>query len=234
MCKLRRKLLMFDYMIGKFVEWENDNKALSELSQDEINNSLTKMTGVRSMKLLYFVCLSSIVKKINKDEIDKEEFDFENDNLFNLYNNFVAMPRGPVEDDVYSNRSMLLRFKFENGFWAVADKFDEYIPFTYPKVTMEHFNGVSGIKTLILDEEMQRHENNRDSEVPLINIKSIIDSGIDYLKEIIDKFPFDDSDKLVNMTHSLPLWNDYFRNEEKKYALTKSELVREAKTFMNF
>lgn len=63
MCQLRRKLLMFDYTVGKLVEWDT-NSDLKFLNTERINESLSNFTSIGFMKLLYFICLQSVNEKI--------------------------------------------------------------------------------------------------------------------------------------------------------------------------
>ncbi|MCC8143607.1 MAG: hypothetical protein LIO97_06730, partial [Tannerellaceae bacterium] len=73
-----------------------------------INECLEKFNAVRFMKLLYFTCLESCS--------DFVEGKSEN-TLFDLFDDFLAYEKGPVEIDVYSYyRSILPRYVFNGQF----------------------------------------------------------------------------------------------------------------------
>ncbi len=100
---LRNKLDTFSYMIGRFIDWEEEIRKEKEEKETSPEEILEGFSQTRLMKLLYFTCLASFE--------NKKGFD-----LFRIFNNFEAYPRGPVEVDMYSNRSELTNFKY-NGFY---------------------------------------------------------------------------------------------------------------------
>ncbi|MFJ1323613.1 type II toxin-antitoxin system antitoxin SocA domain-containing protein [Capnocytophaga canis] len=90
-------------MIGRFIDWEEEIRKEKEEKETSPEEILEGFSQTRLMKLLYFTCLASFE--------NKKGFD-----LFRIFNNFEAYPRGPVEVDMYSNRSELTNFKY-NGFY---------------------------------------------------------------------------------------------------------------------
>lgn len=113
---LQNKLDTFSYMIGRFIDWEKEirkEKEEKEISPKEI---LEGFSQTRLMKLLYFTCLASFEDKEDKKDIG----------LFSIFNNFEAYPKGPVEVDVYSNRSRLPGFEY-NGFYLEKLSDDEAV-----------------------------------------------------------------------------------------------------------
>ncbi len=105
MCNLNKKLILFDYMVGKFVEWDKEITNRSHAETDEI---LKSFGFTRYMKLLYFTCLESVDLERQEEE---EEY-----NLFNTFDTFFAYQNGPVEDHVYNNRSFLFNYEFKGDF----------------------------------------------------------------------------------------------------------------------
>lgn len=237
MCKLRRKLLMFDYTVGKLVEWETKSD-LTILNEKNINESLSKFTSVGFMKLLYFICLQSVNEKNSliktKQENGIEINDDDNIDLFKLFDNFVALPKGPAEDDVYSHRSALLSYRYVDKHLQVNTGYIDSFKFSYPAVKLLDFEEKkSGLKILEEQiEEADRHHNG--DETPLSKFKDIIDRAIGKLKVIFaDKqISLTNFDYLVELTHRLPLWNYYIRCANNKYCLSEEELNKEAALFL--
>ncbi|WP_172919570.1 type II toxin-antitoxin system antitoxin SocA domain-containing protein [Capnocytophaga canis] len=110
---LQNKLDTFSYMIGRFVDWEKEIRKEKEEKETSSEEILEGFSQTRLMKLLYFTCLASFE--------DKEDI-----GLFSIFNNFEAYPKGPVEVDVYSNRSELTNFKY-NGFYLEKLSDDEAV-----------------------------------------------------------------------------------------------------------
>lgn len=202
-------------MIGKLVEWQT-NRDFELLSKREIDAELEKISGVRLMKLLYFICLRSV--KDDTVSLDKT--------LFGIFNRYLAMPKGPVEDDVYSNRGILLRFDFKNRTLELSTQYRSHFGFNYPDIKEEDYNNCSGNKTQILQDQIEKAGGS------LTHYKDLIDNSIEELKKYSeDKFPFTNTEKLVDMVHLLPLWNKYFNQEDKEYQLNIDELKEEGGLF---
>lgn len=89
--KLEEKLLVFNELINGLVKWKTDENGQKK---DEV---LKDLSYVPLMKCLYFVCLLSVHKSKDKS-------------LFDLFDNFIAYPRGAVEIDCYKNINELLDY----------------------------------------------------------------------------------------------------------------------------
>lgn len=124
MCKKRTKVLLFDYLLQKLLEWERELNP--EKKDDEL---LQNFSTVRLMKLLYFVCVQSVPESnSNNNTVDQ--------NLFSIFDNYIALNRGPVEKDVYENRYFLPNFSFD------GDRFKS-------KEQKEEMDGLESYKTQI-------------------------------------------------------------------------------------
>lgn len=98
MCKANRKLEAFHYILTKFVTRQ---KELTPASSDmEVFNSFSNK---RLMKLLYLLCLESV----HPERSDK--------GLFNIFDNMIAYPNGPVEQDVYDGLGLIDGVKCQDG-----------------------------------------------------------------------------------------------------------------------
>lgn len=237
MCKLRRKLLLFDYTVGKLVEWETKSD-LKILSDENINNSLKNFTSVGFMKLLYFICLQSVHEKYalidRKQKNDCEIDEKDNLDLFKIFDNFVALPKGPAEDDVYSHRSTLLSYRYDDmtKHLKVNTKYMDIFKFSYPGVKPQDYEEKN--KVDILKEQIELSDKpKKKEERPLSEFIEIVDKSIDQLKLVFAQknISLTNSDYLVDLTHKLPLWNFYIRCENNKYCLNEEELKKEADLF---
>lgn len=194
MCELRRKLLAFDYTIGELVKWD------SEVNGHTEKESLQMFSNVRLMKCLYSICAVSVAF-----------YEESNVSLFDLFDNFLAYPRGPVEVDTYINLSSLIRYKMyhdsqKNDSYLVPNEdFQDEFLITYGKLNRTHFEKD---KTAALMEIIE-HEKQLCVMIPLIN------KAINLLKQAT-KFPnFNDIDSLVEITH-LDLWKEACARKDKK------------------
>lgn len=221
MCVLRRKLLLFDYLIGKLVEWQARND-FSKLSMDDIDKILKTMSGTRLMKLLYIISIVNINDSINSLD----------ETLFGVFDDYVAMKNGPVEDFLYHNRSILLRFSFYSGELKTSNSYHEHFKFNYPEVDRDIYESDTYHHERILADQLNSPRNNHEGiETPLNYYKDIIDNNIQYLKDLGDAFPFEDVEKLIEITHRLPLWNQYINKEDKHYKLNIDDLQSESIVF---
>lgn len=206
MCKLRRKLLLFDYVIGKLVDWQAQKdwkKQYNELTGIQIDEILATLSGKRLMKLLYFICLSSVHEDTQKRQ----------DSLFGIFDKYIAMENGPVEDSVYHNRGILLRYTFDNKL-KLSDKYQEHFEFNYPDVNENAYNQSDIYRVDILMEQLQNAKNNKDSDgTNLMQYAKMVDESIEYLRKKTT-FPFEEKEKLIQMTHELPLWNKYINKND--------------------
>ena len=90
--KVEQKKQAFEYLVTKLIEWKDD------LASQQSSNSFTK---IKVLKLLFFV---SAVKDENKKD------------LLDIFDNFYAMPYGPVESDIYNfiNKDELDNYSFSD------------------------------------------------------------------------------------------------------------------------
>lgn len=239
MCQLRRKLLMFDYTVGKLVEWDT-NSELNILTADSINESLQKFTSIGFMKLLYFICLQSVNERINlisyKQTNNIKVMDNDKIDLFRLFDNFVALPKGPAEDDVYSHRSTLLSYRYEDKYYKVNTGYIDSFKFSYPDVKQQDFENKENTNLKILLQQISLADaKKKEEEISLATFKDIIDKTIGKLKIVFahKKISLTDFDYLVDLSHKLPLWNHYIRCANNKYSLTEEELSKEATLFQS-
>ena len=77
---------------------------------------------------------------------------------------------------------------------------------------------------------MRRDENNGSNETKLSILKILVDKAIKRLKTT-KGFPFENSERLVEITQELPLWNFYFGKAKKVYHPSVSELDLEVNSF---
>lgn len=70
---MRDKLLAFEYLLTQFIRWNY--------------NDSTSFTRLKALKLLFFVAAV------------KDEFGHD---LLDIFDNFYALPNGPVESDIYN------------------------------------------------------------------------------------------------------------------------------------
>ena len=80
--KLILKMLLFNKLIEELVKWKEEKNRQTELEV------LKDLSFVPLMKCLYIVCLLTV-------EENSEE------SLFDLFDKFVAYPKGPVDEDCY-------------------------------------------------------------------------------------------------------------------------------------
>lgn len=99
MCKAERKLEAFRYILTRFVAHQ---RVLTPASSDvEVFNSFSNK---RLMKLLYLLCLESVPYE-GLDEIG----------LFKVFDNMIAYPYGPVEQDVYDGLWLIKGVEYKDG-----------------------------------------------------------------------------------------------------------------------
>lgn len=230
---------MFDYTVGKLVEWDT-NSDLEFLNTEKINNSLSNFTSIGFMKLLYFICLQSVNEKnnliSNKQANGMEITDSDKIDLFCLFDNFVALPKGPAEDDVYSHRTTLLSYRYEDKHYKVNTGYIDSFKFSYPDVKPEDFeNKKNNIIKILYDQIAFADKKKREEEVPLTTFKDILDKAIDKLKVVFahKNISLTNFEYLVELSHKLPLWNHYIRCDNNKYSLTEEELSKEAALFQS-
>lgn len=171
MCKLRKKLLLFDYSISKMVEWENSYD--KSLTTDEC---LLRFSGTRLMKCLYSLCLISTKDKKNINET-----------LFSVFDNFVAYVHGPVENDAYNNRVFLLRYTYRNERMYENKDYKPEFEYNY-LLSKEKFNASDDILLSLIKEER------------IEDYQIMIDQSITALMHY-SNFPFRSIKELIALTH---------------------------------
>lgn len=103
MCKAKRKLEAFYYILTKFVARQ---KKITSASSDESKfreQIIDSFSNKRLMKLLYLLCLESIPS------------DFTGIGLFDIFDNMIAYPNGPVEQDVYDGLELIPDVQYNEG-----------------------------------------------------------------------------------------------------------------------
>lgn len=192
MCQLRKKIEVFDYTLHQLVEWD-----MAEYGRTK-SESLANFSNVRLMKCIYGISLLSV----GHPNVD-------NKTLFDIFDHFLAFPRGPVEIEAYSNFSLLIRFGLhydaENNksYLIPNSEYKNEFTVTYPRLQADKFakNPEQAIQDLIEAEDCEW-------------AMQQVDKSIDELKTAAC-FPFDDRDKLVEITH-MELWKEAFYNEINK------------------
>lgn len=64
---------------------------------------ISTFSNKRLMKLLYLLCLESVPS------------DYSSVGLFDVFDNMIAYPNGPVEQDIYDGLGLITGVKYENG-----------------------------------------------------------------------------------------------------------------------
>lgn len=103
MCKANRKLEAFRYILTKFVAHQMKLASASSDKSMSREDAIRSFSNKRLMKLLYLLCLESVPS------------DCSNVGLFEIFDNMIAYPNGPVEQDVYDGLGLIKGVKYENG-----------------------------------------------------------------------------------------------------------------------
>ncbi len=77
-----KKILLFEYLVYRLIEWYKDCAS----NQQSINNHFSRLT---TLKLLFFVSTIKDAENENRDLLD-------------IFDSFCAMQYGPVEIDIYT------------------------------------------------------------------------------------------------------------------------------------
>jgi len=86
MCDVRKKLILANVVIEEYKKWQIE---VRKVKKDEVFNGFSTTL---LMKLLYLSCLLSIEGKIKTYR----------NTPFGILDKWIALPNGPVEDDIYS------------------------------------------------------------------------------------------------------------------------------------
>lgn len=185
MCKAQKKLKVFSYILGKFVELQKEK--IPDYRDKPESEILETFSNTRIMKLLYCLCLESLYDP--KGGINER-------NLFSILGAFTAFPNGPVVLDIYNALDIVPGFKYENG----------------------HFTTKTSNQTIELSRE--------DTD--------LIDNAIIRLKNRMSSDYFISRNKLIKLTHNLPIWiQTYIYNTNKEMTLDSAALNEEYTTYKN-
>lgn len=124
MCNAQNKLEVFRYIITKFVARQ---KELTPTSSDvEVFGSFSNK---RLMKLLYLLCLESVPS--NCSDVG----------LFKIFDNMIAYPNGPVEQDLYDGLGLIEGIQYRDGkFIKLPDRNTLIIDNNIQKIIDNAFN----------------------------------------------------------------------------------------------
>lgn len=218
MCLLRKKLLLFDYTIGKLVEWQKQEKEREGDAMFSTQKCLEGLTGVRLMKLLYFICLKSV-----KEEVENIE-----DTLFGIFKNYLAYEHGPVEVDAYNNRSSLLRYKFEDRTLKESHEYRNSFEYEF-NLNQEEFYRLNNNADKALDELIEKEKITRYKKMIDESILSLQKSG-NYLNG--QSFILTETEDLVSLSHDLKLWDEANKSNGKLSVDNIFSLKEEVRLFI--
>lgn len=192
MCAIKNKLLIYDYLIGKLVDWDSEVQSCTKA------RSLYNLTNVKLMKCLYAVCLLSVK---GKERIE--------DTLFGLFDYFLAYPKGPVEFETYNNKSVLLRY--ELGYEEASKRLylQECENFRLEQIIMFQLPNDGSVKPT--DETLLSViQKNRLEEY-----MKMVDQSLEILKKAKDFPKLNEVDALVELCH-LNLWQEAYYSVNKR------------------
>lgn len=180
-----RKILYFEYILKRLLQW------YAEYNQKESPNDFSIL---KSLKLLFFVAASSSHMQARKSRLLNE-----------IFNDFVAMPYGHVESNLYD---ILKRRKGDLNFFTITNK----------ELTSKDQSNL-GLALGGVDQE----------------ILAEIDAAIAYLKKLNPRLvllsPFD----LVNLSHAWHSWKSYYNrallNSSQSERIPVSIIESEDKVF---
>ena len=212
MCKLSRKQVLFNHLVNRLVEWQRryDNDKISS-----VNQILQKFGFIRLMKLLYFVCLESVDSDAEAGEKSNKELVEET--LFGLYDNFHPLFYGPVEMDVYNNRSILPALTFDGDYLTDGIQSIDKLKLFYS--TLRDYDGKESVLSYLFQKEEKKYK--------LDYYKDLVDQSLKMLEQRTN-FDFTDKDFLVNLSHSLKLW-EYAHKYDIALPTNKFNLLKEEK-----
>ena len=178
------KLIYFEYVVKKLLGWYN------EQSRDTQNNDLNIL---KVLKLLFFV------SSARSEEIG------DNNILDNVFNNYIAMPYGHVEGDIYNalvlNRGSLTYYFIDN-----------YSTKEQPNVNIAE-----------LDNSL------------LVTYRTEIDLSVEYLKSRNRNLILMKAFDLVDLSHSWYSWRKNFEEAKLRNKLSQTipveDIKKEAKLY---
>lgn len=194
MCKTSKKLLIYDHMIGRLTE------RFSAKNQIEKEVVLAGWTSTALMKYLYIACVISTNNTGNKS-------------LFDLFDNFVAFPHGPVEIDTYYNRGILVRYNLVYSRERNIKYLQECKSYRNEQIVQydlspEDQTDMTADK--LLDELIIRNG--------LEDYKAAMDASIDKILEAKSLPDYCDTTRLIEVSHQI-LWNEAWASTSKQLRL---------------
>lgn len=116
------KIRCFDYLVYKIITKDIDGTP--SVQQIKESGHLKAFNKLKLLKLLFFV--STIKQNDGEDLLD-------------VFDNFYAMPYGPVESDIYNDLSEMPHFVFEGNVLNVKD---EIVDFSYTEISNNQRNRI--------------------------------------------------------------------------------------------
>lgn len=200
MFKVTKKLLIYDYMIGLLTKWFSEKEHIAEEAV------LEAWTSTALMKYLYISCVISTNNATHKS-------------LFNLFDNFVAFPHGPVEIDVYYNRGILVRYNMA---------YDKDKAVKYLRKCTSYRNEQIVQYGLSAEDQSDRTADELLNELIIKNelaeYKEAMYESIDKLLEARSLPGFKDTTKLIEVSHQM-LWNEAWASASKQLRLDNSDYM---------
>lgn len=189
--RLILKMLLFNKLIEELVKWKEEKNRQTE------QEVLKDLSFVPLMKCLYIVCLLTV-------EENSEE------SLFDLFDKFIAYPKGPVDEDCYFFMDQLPDYTIWNndGVEELTKKLSNRmdlssrIDFLNKKISdkdkMKIVSGIEEIDKSLLISEYKKYI-------------GILDKAVGILKNA-SFFPgFREKERLIDLTH-MKVWEDaYFQ-----------------------
>ena len=202
MIEVRKKLILSDYVIAKLVEGKTN---------DDVIGVLKKLSTTQLMKLLYLTILQCV-------EVEGDNQKSYRNTPFGILDNWIAYLNGPVEDDVYLSLSFLPTIKQSSvRNYKLRDKSDsnDIRQFYFLNDTFD-FSDNNELRMKLI----RKYELNNQMEW--------INKGVQEID--ITKFPFNDIQKLIWITHSGKLWGMAQHNKDKKMSTDNIHFLKEEKT----
>lgn len=195
MCKIQDKRVLFNHFIDEIVKYERKDTQ----NKEEVDEVLQEYNMAKLMTLLYFACLSSVPN--NEDE----EFNYEKDTLFGVFDNFITDIYGPVEVDLSTYGRFLPNYIFDK---------DQYIKKT---------------------DSTESHGNtSTDTDDSLDSYKKKITGFFTNVQEVICNLLQMTIEELVSLFQTLVLWTYAIRTNSKRLAVRNSaNLTKERKAYNN-
>lgn len=124
------KILVFEYLVYRLDKWKKDIEKTGKI--------VPSFTKLRLQKILFLVCAW------NTSDTDMR--------LLNTFNNFYALPYGPVEMDIYE------AMKKSNSFQYIKFQRNECV---YDKLDESMFNDIQANERRWVDEAVEKFETNQ-------------------------------------------------------------------------